>query len=95
MTGCYACARMKPVVQKTVTACVPAGSVGAVLQRVDVAAPDGEVLGRRYKVTQLPTLLAVDASGAEVSRLVGAQTPAAIAQLVSEVTGRACSAASP
>jgi hypothetical protein len=94
MVGCHACTKMRPVVQGTVSRCVPgAAAAAAVLEHHDVAAPDGEAVARRYRVTTLPTLLAVDASGAEVSRLVGAQPASAVAQLVTEVTGRACAAA--
>jgi thioredoxin-like negative regulator of GroEL len=90
MKGCHACAKMAPVIRDILSKC--GASAASLLEHVDVTDPEGEEIGRRYGVTKLPTILAVDAKGAEVSRLVGVQKAGAIAQLVGEVTGRACAA---
>lgn len=70
---CPACKRMAPIVAELERRCSRA-TEGAIVQ-VNVDEPEGEALAMRYQVRALPTFLGIDAEGAEVTRLVGMQTP--------------------
>mgnify|MGYP000364316767 CR=1 FL=1 len=70
---CSACKRMAPIVADLERRCSRAVE-GAIVQ-VNVDEPEGEALAMRYQVRALPTFLGIDAEGAEVTRLVGLQTP--------------------
>lgn len=70
---CPACTRMAPIVAELERRC--ARSVEGAIVRVSMDEPDGEALAMRYQVQALPTFLGLDAAGAEVTRLVGVQSP--------------------
>jgi cytochrome c-type biogenesis protein len=83
---CPVCARMAPVLDGVVRGCDASDSV----VRVRIDDPSGAGLAARYGVRVVPTLVAVDAAGAEVERLVGEQTRERLSQALGEVRGSAC-----
>ncbi|MFN7147256.1 MAG: TlpA family protein disulfide reductase, partial [Myxococcota bacterium] len=63
---CPPCNRMEAEVLRD-----PAGTVGIPVETIDVDRPESWPLKDRYAVTGYPTLVAVDAEGREIDRLVG------------------------
>jgi cytochrome c-type biogenesis protein len=86
---CAVCARMAPIVDELAALC--AKDAGVVV-RVQVDDPRGQALAARYGVRFVPTFLAVDASAAEVERVVGEQPRERLASLLTDVRGEACPA---
>lgn len=85
-SNCTVCARMNQIVEQVSERC---GS-GDSLLRVSVDDDTGKALASRYSVRVVPTFITVDATGAEVERLIGEQTGARIARAVEEARGEAC-----
>lgn len=77
---------MKPVLAGVERACDAAELVAHV--DVDRAEP----LAARHRVAALPTFVAIDASGREVTRLVGVQSRDALERALEEVRGARCAA---
>lgn len=88
-THCPVCARMAPIVEDVERRC-GASDGKTTVRRVNVDDVAGESLAARYGIRAVPTFVAVDADGAEVERLVGAQTRERIELAVSAVRGEAC-----
>lgn len=86
--ACAACERMAPIVAQVERRCL--AEADGSLVHVNVDEPEGEALAERYGVRALPTFVGIDAQGAEVMRVVGLQTPEALAAALGEVRGRAC-----
>jgi cytochrome c-type biogenesis protein len=85
--ACPICLRMAPVVAAAERGC--AGRHVSV-QRIEVEAPGGTALARRWGILGVPTFLFIDAKGEEVARLVGEQTLAQLEQSLSVLTGEKC-----
>jgi cytochrome c-type biogenesis protein len=83
---CPSCAKMAPLVDDLVLRCAKDGS----LLRVTLDDPDGRALASRYGVRMVPTFVGVDASGTEVTRIVGEQAREALEQALVDVRGQAC-----
>lgn len=83
---CPACERMKPVLADVERVCDARDAVA----HVDV--DRAEQLVARYDVSALPTFLTIDATGHEVTRLVGIQSRGVIERAVEEVRGVRCAA---
>lgn len=88
-THCPVCARMAPIVDDVERRC---SAGGRPLVRVNVDDDAGQALAARYGIRAVPTFVSVDASGAEVERLVGAQPRERLELAVSAVRGEACAA---
>lgn len=86
-SACPVCLRMAPIVAAAERDC--AGHKLQV-QRIQVEAPGGRELARRYGVLGVPTFVFVDEAGREVSRLVGEQSLAALEQTLSVLAGEEC-----
>jgi cytochrome c-type biogenesis protein len=84
---CPVCLRMAPVVAAAERGC--AGRRVRV-RRIEVDAPGGMELARRFGVLGVPTFLFFDAKGAEVARLVGEQPLSMLEQSLSVLTGEKC-----
>ncbi len=84
--SCSVCERMKPVVRAITARCAAHDD----LVTISIDTVEGRALANRYGVRVVPTFVAVDASGNEVERFVGAQTEARLATAVAEVRGEAC-----
>lgn len=84
---CPVCERMAPVVEAAKRRC--AGEHLAV-ERRRVETAEGSALARRHAVRAVPTFLLLDASGAEVARLVGEQPQAALERAMHDLTGGRC-----
>ncbi|HSN99136.1 MAG TPA: thioredoxin family protein [Candidatus Nanopelagicales bacterium] len=76
---CPACKRMAPVVEEMSRRCDREAAAAGTIVQVDVDEPEGEALATRYQVRALPTFLGIDSGGAEVTRLVGVQSPEKLA----------------
>lgn len=85
--ACPICLRMAPVVAAAERGC--AGRQVSV-QRIEVEAPGGTALARRWGILGVPTFLFIDARGDEVARLVGEQTLSQLEQSLSVLTGEKC-----
>jgi cytochrome c-type biogenesis protein len=83
---CVVCARMAPVLDDLVRVCDASDAV----LRVRLEDPSGAGLASRYGVRVVPTLVSVDAAGAEVERRVGEQSRDELSRAIREVRGRAC-----
>lgn len=82
--SCPVCQRMAPGVRDLERDC--AADPGALL-RVRVDEPHGRALAASYGVRLVPTFVSVDASGAEVFRLVGEQSRSELEVALRDVTG--------
>ncbi len=84
---CPVCLRMAPVVAVAERDC--AGRHVQV-RRIEVDAPGGLALARRFGVLGVPTFLFFDAKGKEVARLVGEQPLSMLEQSLSVLAGEKC-----
>lgn len=81
---CAACAAMAPVVRAAEQRC------GVTVHRVVVDDPRGMATARAHGVVGVPTFVAFDAQGSEVTRFVGVHPQELVEQTLSELTGRRC-----
>lgn len=88
-THCPVCARMAPIVDDVERRC---NARGRAVMRVNVDDAAGQSLAARYGIRAVPTFVAVDGSGTEVERFVGAQPRERLEVAVSAVRGEACAA---
>lgn len=86
--SCPVCQRMAPRMSAAEKAC----DAEADVVRLDVDEDPGEGLAALYAVPLLPSFVNVDASGREVSRLVGIQPRERLEQALEEVRGSRCAA---
>lgn len=77
---------MAPIVAQAERACAARDSV----LHLDFDEDTGGALAATYRVTSIPTWIAVDSDGHEVSRLVGLQSLETIQQALEEVRGTRC-----
>ncbi|AKT42901.1 thioredoxin domain-containing protein [Chondromyces crocatus] len=80
---CAACRKMAPIVAELEKRC--ARSVEGAIRLVNVDDPEGEALASRYGVDALPTFLALNADGGEVTRLVGLQSEEKLASALDTI----------
>jgi cytochrome c-type biogenesis protein len=85
--SCPVCQRMKPTVATTEANC---SGQHAAVTHLDVSTPQGAALAARHGVRGVPTYLFLDARGAEVARLIGAQSLATLQGAFQSATGQAC-----
>ena len=85
---CPVCRRMRPVLDRLVTACAELDSW---VVHVDVATQSGRALASRYGVRGTPTFLFLNDKGEEGERLLGETTEADIAAAVERTFGLSCS----
>ncbi len=76
--GCPPCRFFEPIVAEVMDKHPEVG-----VEHVDLASPSGRELAKRYGVPGTPTTVLVDASGAELGRLVGAAPADQLEALVS------------
>lgn len=81
---CAACAAMAPVISAAERRC------GVSVRRVVVDDARGMATARAHGVAGVPTFVAFDAQGAEVTRFVGVHPQAVVEQTIAEITGRRC-----
>ncbi|MEZ4390668.1 MAG: hypothetical protein R3A48_06190 [Polyangiales bacterium] len=60
------------------------------MRRVLVDDPGGMAAARAHGVVGVPTFMAFDAQGAEVTRFVGVHPQSLVEQTLAELTGRRC-----
>ena len=84
--SCPACERMEPRLEQAMKACHGEADV----RRVNVDDDAGEALAATYDVTLLPSLVNIDASGLEVSRLTGVQPEEQIEHAIEEIRAVRC-----
>lgn len=87
--GCEICKLMAPVVAEAERGCAKR------IVRAYVEDPSGAELARRHQVRGVPTFLVLDASDAEVRRLVGQQTASAVRGALQLVSPDLCRAMQP
>jgi cytochrome c-type biogenesis protein len=87
--SCPVCRAMAPVVEEAERGCA------AKVVQLLVEEPRGAAVAREHAVHAVPTFLVLDADGAEVARLVGAQPAAAIRDALRRVSPLLCSASAP
>ncbi len=85
--NCPICLQMIPIVNTLRNECA---AKDLDFRDVDVTTPEGKVLAREYGVSGVPVFLFLDATGREVSRLVGYQSLQALEQAASVLIGEAC-----
>lgn len=85
--GCVICRLMAPVVAEAERGC-PTKVVRAYVEE-----PAGAELARRHRIRGVPTFLVLDASDAEVKRLVGQQPASAVRSALELVSPELCRAA--
>ncbi len=85
---CSICQRMKPVVDDLINQC---DKKGVRVTAVDVSEERNAKLAKQHRLVGVPTFLFLDASGNEVARLVGEQTPDTLRQGLAALTGEECS----
>lgn len=81
---CAACAAMAPVVRAAEQRC------GVTIHRVTVDDAHGMATARAHGVVGVPTFVAFDAQGSEVTRFVGVHPQELVEQTLTELTGRRC-----
>lgn len=81
---CPACRTMEPVVAEAERGC------DARVVRAFVEDEDGAALSLRHQVVGVPTFLVLDASGAEIDRLVGTQSVASVRGALRRVSSTPC-----
>ncbi len=81
---CPACAAMAPVVREAETHC------GVSVRRVIVDDAEGMAEARSVGVLGVPTFVAFDPQGHEVTRFVGVQPRASLETVMSDLSGRPC-----
>ncbi len=72
---CSTCLQMKPVVEALAERCL---RNDVSVETADISEASNERLAEQYEVNAVPTILVLDSTGAEIVRLVGAQTDAQI-----------------
>lgn len=85
--NCPVCRQMIPTVNLLRHEC---SSHNVEFRELDVSTPEGRILARTYGIRGIPVFVFVDATGEEVSRLVGYQPLSALEQAMSVLTGEAC-----
>jgi thioredoxin-like negative regulator of GroEL len=85
---CAVCERMAPRLSAAERSCSAEGAV----MHVDVDDDTGGGLAALYGVELLPSFVSVDASGREVSRLVGLQPQERLEEALQEIRGDRCAA---
>ena len=81
---CPACRKMDPVVAEAERGC------DARVVRAFIEDEDGAALLQRHGIVGIPTFLVLDASGAEIDRLVGTQSVASVRGALGRVSLRPC-----
>lgn len=81
---CAACAAMAPVITAAERRC------RVEVRRVIVDDPQGMAAARAHGVVGVPTFVAFDARGAEVTRFVGVHPQSLVEQSLAELTGHRC-----
>jgi cytochrome c-type biogenesis protein len=84
---CPVCRRMRPVVDKLVTAC---SELGTRTVRIDVTTASGRALAEQHGVRGTPTFVLVDEDGVEKARLLGENTAEDVAAAVERAFGISC-----
>lgn len=84
---CPVCRRMRPVVEKLVSACT---ELDARLVRVDVTSAHGRALADRYGIRGTPTYVLIDEQGVERARLLGESSSEELAAAVERAFGLSC-----
>ena len=84
---CPVCRRMEPLVRDVTEAC---DQHGVTVQAVDVTQDANREWIRRYGIVGVPTFLFLDPSGAEVNRLVGAQSRDTLHEALAALRGAPC-----
>jgi cytochrome c-type biogenesis protein len=84
---CPVCRRMRPVVEKLVSACM---DLDAHFVRVDVTTGHGRALADRYGVRGTPTYVLLDEHGVERARLLGESSREQLAAAVERAFGMSC-----
>jgi cytochrome c-type biogenesis protein len=84
---CPVCRRMRPVVDKLVTACA---ELSTRTVRVDVTTAAGRALAEQHGVRGTPTFVLVDEDGVEKARLLGENTAEDVAAAVERAFGISC-----
>jgi cytochrome c-type biogenesis protein len=85
--SCPICARMKPTMDKVISAC---DNQGVEVEAIDVSQPENKTLVTEHRVVGVPTFLFFDEQGQEVARLVGEQSEATLFQALSALRGQEC-----
>lgn len=85
---CPVCRRMRPVVDKLVSAC---SELDSRLVRVDVTTAHGRALAEQHGVRGTPTFVLLDDTGTEKERLLGENTGDDLAAAVERAFGLSCS----
>ncbi|WP_375757553.1 cytochrome c biogenesis protein CcdA [Corallococcus exercitus] len=91
--SCPVCQRMKPVVARLRQSCAARGDVDVLL--VDVGSAEGRQAAARHGIRGVPTFLFLEAGGREVSRRVGEQSQAVLAQGLAALGAGACAQVAP
>jgi thiol-disulfide isomerase/thioredoxin len=84
---CPVCRRMRPLVEKLVTAC---SELDARYVRVDVTTRHGRALADRFQVRGTPTYVLLDEHGEERARLLGENSSESLADAVERAFGLSC-----
>lgn len=87
--SCPICLQMIPVVNVLRNECA---AKDVAFESVDVSTPGGRALAGKYGVSGIPVFVFEDASGREVSRLVGFQPVEALEQAMAVLIGESCPA---
>lgn len=81
---CAACAAMAPVISAAERRC------GVSVHKIVVDDPRGMATARAHGVVGVPTFVAFDAQGGEITRFVGVHPQELVEQTLAELTGRRC-----
>ena len=84
---CHICQQMKPVVDQISDHCQ---GKSVLIETFDVSKPENRDLISRHRVVGVPTFVFLDATGAEVARLVGRQTAGSLKQALAVLRGESC-----
>lgn len=85
--NCPACLAMVPIMETLHQTC---SGKGLRIETLDLSFPENKAVARKMGVMGTPTLIFFDESGAEVSRLVGAQPIESLHQAVAVLMGEQC-----